>query len=162
MATGQFTCGCNSIIMAIKLLEYMGDTVGLSLLQIIISQKADNWGSIGSVKTVIGEMGHWEAPLWELLMGGAVIWWTDDAISVQLMGRQLEAFLLHSWESWQKIYQSDGLWWWHHHSLGTLMDRPPKLTPQGLWEKLCCFKWIDGCPGFWDALLWTVTGALDV
>lgn len=48
----------------------MGDTVGLSSLQIIISQKADNWGSIGSVKTVIGEMGHWEAPLWELLCGG--------------------------------------------------------------------------------------------
>lgn len=59
MATGQFICGCNSIIMAIKLLEYMGDTVGLSSLQMIISQKADNWGSIGSVKTVIGEMGHW-------------------------------------------------------------------------------------------------------
>lgn len=70
MATGQFICGCNSIIMAIKLLEYMGDTVGLSSLQIIISQKADNWGSIGSVKTVIGEMGRWEAPLWERLCGG--------------------------------------------------------------------------------------------
>lgn len=98
--------------MAIKLLGYTGDTAGLSSLQIIISQKADNCGSIGSVKTVIGEMGHWEAPLWELLCGGGrmkrtvaygwygtslrwsgdtAVWWTEDAIPVQLMGMQLEA-----------------------------------------------------------------------
>lgn len=98
--------------MAIKLLGYTGDTAGLSSLQIIISQKADNCGSIGSVKTVIGEMGHWEAPLWELLCGGGrmeravaygwygaslrwsgdtAVWWTEDAIPVQLMGMQSEA-----------------------------------------------------------------------
>lgn len=135
--------------MAIKLLEYMGDTAGLSSLQIIISQKADNWGSIGSVKTVIGEMGHWEAPLWELLCGGGrmeravayawhgaglrwsgntAVWWTEDAIPVRLMGRQLEAcggvspsFL----RELTKIYISQmacgddiithlGLWWIGH------------------------------------------------
>ncbi len=164
MATGQFICGCDSIIMAIKLLEYMGDTVGLSSLQIIISQKADNWGSIGSVKTVIGEMGHWGTAvgtaLWRRENGkgsrsltytdrGAVIWWTEDAIPVQLMGRQSEAFLLHSWESWQKYISQmacgDDIithmwrWWIGHHNL--------RLKVSGR-NYASCFKWTDGCPGF--------------